>query len=110
MNRRARRPTRPTVPAPTPSTAELAAEAHARLRPEHPAPYAAGGPGRKVLCGWCCPPARPHTPCGLERCECVACRGGMMHGWQAKADGVQAGAPLPEPADAFLASLIEGLS
>src|SRR5574338_935404 len=77
MTRR-RRPTRETVPAPTPTLAEAAAEAHGRLayslgeggQATEPVPF--DGPR---LCGWCrgrdgLRAIREHKPCGQRSCAC----------------------------------------
>lgn len=75
--RRLRRDTPATVQAPSPSMAELDREARSRvLTPTYGVPIALSPtpPAGALICGWCKPPPRPHSPCNPEytrgRCEC----------------------------------------
>lgn len=76
---RRRRPTRETVPAPTPTIAELAAEAHDRLATAQQDLRVAPPPRVAVpasLCGWCqgrdgLRAIREHKPCGQRSCQCA---------------------------------------
>lgn len=74
-----RRREKPTIPAPAPSMAELAAEAHARLEQDLIAPVQQDRRvSAPILCGWCQrregPQAKTeHKPCSWYGCECL-CR------------------------------------